>query len=157
MKWRWATLWFLVWEKVGQTMTSQQQNMMDMNTDSWPILGARIFFFQTFRAPPGYPSKILGYSAKKVWIRWFRGTYRTFWPPPLHVEDPYRTGKYQDSKVWVCALFSYAWHSGLQCPSEPSITVTKIIQLLLSYRKCPPRTLPELPARAPRWLPQRFV
>ena len=64
------------------------------------------FFSQTFRAPPGYPGKIPGYPAKKVRFPWFRGTYRTFWPPPLHVEDPYPTGKYPDSKVWVCALFS---------------------------------------------------
>ena len=44
--------------------------------------------WQTFRAPPGYPGKIPGYPAKKVWFPWYRGTYRTFWPCPLHVEDP---------------------------------------------------------------------
>ena len=76
---------------------------------SW--IGAKIwtqtFFSQTFRALPGYPGKIPGYPAQKVWFPWFRGTYRTFWPPPLHMEDPYPTGEYPDSKVWVCALFSF--------------------------------------------------
>ena len=57
------------------------------------------FFSQTFRALPGYPSKIPGYPAKKVWFPGFRGTYRTFWPPPLHMEDPHPTRKYPDSKV----------------------------------------------------------
>ena len=61
---------------------------------------------QTFRALPGYPGKIPGDPAKKVWFPWFRGTYRPFWPPPLHVErPPYPTGKYPDSNVWVRALF----------------------------------------------------
>ena len=51
------------------------------------------FFSQTFRALPGYPGKIPGYPPKKVWFPGFRGTYRTFWPPPLHVEDPQPTRK----------------------------------------------------------------
>ena len=28
-----------------------------------------------------------GYPAQKVWFPWLRGTHRTFWPPPLCVED----------------------------------------------------------------------
>ena len=28
--------------------------------------------------PPGYPGKIPGYQAKKIWFPCFRGTYRTF-------------------------------------------------------------------------------
>ena len=36
----------------------------------------------------------------------FRGTYRTFWPPPFHVENRYPTGKYPDQKVWVWVPFS---------------------------------------------------
>ena len=63
------------------------------------------FFSQTFRAPPGYPGKIPGYPAKKVWFPWFRGTYRTFWPPPLHVEDPHPTRKYPHPKVQVWVPF----------------------------------------------------
>ena len=58
-------------------------------------------FSSTFRAPPGYPGKIPGYPAKKFGISGFGRTYRTFWPPPLHVEDPHPTRKYPDRKVWV--------------------------------------------------------
>ena len=43
--------------------------------------------------------KIPGYPVKKFGFPGFRRTYRTFWPPPLHVEDPYPTGKYPDQKV----------------------------------------------------------
>ena len=63
------------------------------------------FFSQTFRAPLGYPGKIPGYPAQKVWFPWFRGTYRTFWRPPVHVEDPYPTGKYPDQKFGFGFLF----------------------------------------------------
>ena len=70
---------------------------------------------------------ILGGSspAQKVWFPWLRGTYRTFWPPPVHVEDPYPTGQYPDQKVWVWVLFSSlnflipetpAWKSGFVTP-----------------------------------------
>ena len=55
-------------------------------------------FSQTLRATPGYPSKIPGYFAKRFGIPGFRRTYRIFWPPPLHVEDPHPTRKYPDSK-----------------------------------------------------------
>ena len=55
------------------------------------IIGAKnrtqTFFSQTFRALPGYPGKIPGYPAKKFVFPGLRGTYRTFCPPPLHVED----------------------------------------------------------------------
>ena len=44
----------------------------------------------------GYPAKIPGYPAKKNSISWFRGTYRTFRPPPLHEEDPHRARRYPD-------------------------------------------------------------
>ena len=54
--------------------------------------------FSTFRALPGYPGKIPGYPAKRVWFPGFRGTYRTFWPPPLHGKT-HPTRKYPDSNV----------------------------------------------------------
>ena len=90
---------------------------LDLLPLSFSILGAKhwtqTFFSQTFRALPGYPSKIPAYPAKKVWFPWFRGAYRTFWPPPLHVEDPYPTGKYPGSKVWVWVLLSLARYLSL--------------------------------------------
>ena len=75
---------------------------LSLGNENW----TQTFFSQTFRAPPGYPGKVPGYPAQKVWFPWFRGTYRTFWPPPVHVEDPYPTGKYPDQKVWVWVPFS---------------------------------------------------
>ena len=45
-------------------------------------------FSLTFRAPPRIPARIPGYPAKKFGFPGLRGTYQTFWPPPLHVEDP---------------------------------------------------------------------
>ena len=61
-----------------QTLTDPQE----MSIDSWgnEKIEPKFFSSQTFRAPPGYPGKIPGYPAPKVWFLWFRGTYRTFWP-----------------------------------------------------------------------------
>ena len=63
-------------------------------------------FSQTFRAPPQYPGKVLGYPAKKFGFPVVRRTCRTFWPPPLQVEDPHPIRKYPDQKVWVWVPFS---------------------------------------------------
>ena len=48
----------------------------------------KLFSGQIFRAPRDIPAKIPGYPVKKFSFAGFRRTYRTFWPPPLHVEDP---------------------------------------------------------------------
>ena len=75
------------------------------------FLGAKnwtqLFFSRTFEisGAAGISQQNPGISAQKVWFPWFWGTYRTFWPPPLHMEDPYPTGKYPNSKVWVWVLF----------------------------------------------------
>ena len=70
----------------------------------FPILR---FFSQTFRAfSRDIPAKSRDIPQKKKWFPWFRGTYRTFGPPPLHVEDPHPTRKYPDAKVWVWVPFS---------------------------------------------------
>ena len=57
------------------------------------------FFLKLFGHRRHIPAKSRDIPPKEVWFPWFRGTYRTFWPPPLHVEDPYTTGKYPGSKV----------------------------------------------------------
>ena len=75
--------------------TTSQGQTGQIGAKNW----TQTFFSQTFRALPGYPGKFPGYPAKKVWFPGFRGTYRTFWPPPLHVEDPHPTREYPDSKV----------------------------------------------------------
>ena len=50
------------------------------------------------RQGPRYPTKKFGFPR-------FRGTNRTCWPPPLHMEDPNPTGRYPDPKVWACPPF----------------------------------------------------
>ena len=42
----------------------------------------------------------------KSFVSLFRGTYRTFQPQPLHVENPHPTGGYPDPKAWVWVPFS---------------------------------------------------
>ena len=64
------------------------------------------FFFSNFSGTAGISQQIPGISRQKICFPCFRGTYRTFWPPPLHVEDPHPTGKYPDQKVWVWVPFS---------------------------------------------------
>ena len=46
-----------------------------------------------------------------MWFSWFRGKYQTFsftkpfGPHPFTWKTPTPTGRYPDSRVWVCALF----------------------------------------------------
>ena len=47
------------------------------------------------------PAKSRDIPPKRFDFPGFEGAYRTFWSPPLHVEDPHPTGKYPGSKVWV--------------------------------------------------------
>ena len=49
-----------------------------------------------------------GISRQKVWPG-FQRRYRTFWPPPLHMEDPHPTRRDPDQKVWVWVPFSLSW------------------------------------------------
>ena len=69
------------------------------------------FFSQTFRAPPGYPSKLPGYPAQKVWFPWFRGTYRTFGPHPFMCKTPTPTENIRTQKFGFVLLFR-AWFVG---------------------------------------------
>ena len=45
------------------------------------------FLFSNFSVAPGISWQNPGISRQTVWFSGFRGTYQTFWPPPLHVED----------------------------------------------------------------------
>ena len=47
-----------------------------------------------------------GFPVPDQWFPWLRGTYRTLWPPPLHVEDCYPTRGYPDPKFGFGFLFS---------------------------------------------------
>ena len=77
-----------------------------------PFLGGRklntYLFFSNFSGAPGISrqAKILGYPARKFGFPGLRRTYRTSWPPPLHVKDPHPTRRYPDQKVWVWVPFS---------------------------------------------------
>ena len=62
-----------------------------------PKLNRDLFFLKLFGRPQDIPPKIPGYPAKKFGFPGLRRTYRTFWPPPVHVEDPHpdiRTKKF---------------------------------------------------------------
>ena len=61
------------------------------------------FFFSNFSGTSGISRQN---PAKKFGFPGLQRTYRTFWPPPLHVEDPHPTRKYLDQKVWVWVPFS---------------------------------------------------
>ena len=64
--------------------TGRSPDPKSLGNENWTLT----FFSQTFRAPLGYPGKIPGYPAKKVWFPWFRGTYRTFQPHPFTWKTP---------------------------------------------------------------------
>ena len=120
--------------------------------DLWTSAGGQIrthaFFSLTFRVPAGYPSKIPGYPAKKFGFPGFRGTYRTFWPPPLHVEDPHLTRRYPDQKVWVWVPFSFlnlgfsdlwGWwvNCGVRLQSETNLGLRNPLPPSSSYNEHP--------------------
>ena len=99
MRFLWCMSWF--WPKRCQRLSvfliiSRGQKL---NTN---------IFSQTFRAPPGYPSKIPGYPAKKVWFPCFRGTYRTFCPPPFTWKTPTPLENIRTQKFGF-VLFFRAW------------------------------------------------
>ena len=62
-----------------------------------------LFFVGQFR---DIPAKSRDIPPKSLVFPGFRRTYRTFWHPPLEVEDPHPTRKYPDQKVWVWVPFS---------------------------------------------------
>ena len=55
-----------------------------------------LYFLKPFPQPRDIPAKIPRHPAKKFLIPGLRGTYRTFWSPPLLAEDPQRTGRYPE-------------------------------------------------------------
>ena len=67
----------------------------------------KLVFLKLFGHLRDIPTKSRDIPPKKFGNPGFRGTYRTFRPPPLHVEDPHPIGGYLDPKVWVWVLFSW--------------------------------------------------
>ena len=108
-----STLFWETWETGGSLTPKPSFPNLGILT---PVRGKRIpnlgpkiehklFFLKLFGHFRDIPAKSRDIPPKKVWFPWFRGTYRTFWPPPLHVEDPHPTRKYPDQKVWVWVPF----------------------------------------------------
>ena len=59
-------------------------------------------------APLGIPARIPGYPSNNLAFPGLRGTYRTFWPLPLHVEDPTPLEDIRSKKlefVFLCSFF----------------------------------------------------
>ena len=74
------------------------------------------FSFSSFSGTSGISRQNPGISRQWSLISLVSRDIPNFWAPPLHVEDPYPTGKYPDSKVWV-VLFFRAWLSGKKLPT----------------------------------------
>ena len=88
---------------VGLDIASQRSCTCDFKSSQvllqlWGPKIEHIPFFQTFQAFRDILAKILGCPAKKFAFPGFRRTYRTIWPPPLHVKDPHPTRRYPGPK-----------------------------------------------------------
>ena len=117
--WKCLCLWALTWESspsegattsnplpVGSLCPSSIWSVSEFVAQRGVKKWTQTLFLKFFGHPQDIPAKIQRYPAKKFVSLGFRGTYRTFWPPPLHVEDPHHTGRYADPRVWVCASYS---------------------------------------------------
>ena len=95
-----------------------------------PKLNTNFFFLKLFGHSRDIPAKSRDIPPKKVWFPWLRGTYRTLWPPPLHVEDPHPARKYPDSKVWVWVPFSRLSLVRMVCIWGPVPITSKLISAM---------------------------
>ena len=132
---------------MSHTMLANMPKRTSLGAKNW----TRTFFSQTSRAPPGYPGKVPGYPAKKVWFPWFRGTYRTFWPPPLEVEDPHPNRQYPDPKFCL-GLGSFFFPDSLEASKRPGKrkrTNRENLEKSGKYRKQPDGETPIWPPPPP--------
>ena len=72
----------------------------------WPLLRSADFLKLFNQPPPDIPAKSRDIPPKSLFSLGFEGHIELL-GPPLHVEDPLRTGRYPEPKVWVCAPSSY--------------------------------------------------
>ena len=90
----WGTSNFERWSaNVGLATTVTQK----LNTN---------LFFSNSSGTPGISRQNPGISRPKSLISLVSRDISNFLAPPVHVEDPYPTGKYPDQKVWVWVPFS---------------------------------------------------
>ena len=110
-------------------------------------------FSQTFRAPPGYPSKILGYPAQKVCFPGFEGHTELFGPHPF-TWMPTRAPTTGPTRVDfpVFQPFKDSHESSHETPQVPTRVSTQVLEvhlscfhLLLTLPEVVERCLPELP------------
>ena len=95
----------------------------EMTTNLGPKTEQKTFFFlKFFGRLQDIPAKSRNIPPKKFDFPGSEGHAKTFWSSLLHVEDPYPTGKYPDSKVWVWVLFLYltiTTGKGRHCKKTP--------------------------------------
>ena len=102
-----------------------------MGDENW----TKRFFLKLFGRLRDIPAKS-GTSRQKSLVPWFRGTCRTFRPPPFHMENPHPTGGYPDPKVWVWVPFETILPYFLLC------FASGCYQTLKSTPFCPCTVLP---------------
>ena len=78
----------------------------DRGSDRGQTIKPKYIFLKLFGHRRDIPAKSRDIPPKKFDFPCFKGHTELFAPHPIHLEDPCPTGKYLDSKVWVCALFS---------------------------------------------------
>ena len=85
-----------IWEFCGQN-----PHCKDLALKNWTLP-----FFSIFSGTPGKPWPNSGISRQTVCFPGFQRTYRTFWPPPLHVQNPHPNRKISGPKsLGLCSLF----------------------------------------------------
>ena len=93
-------------EKFWKSVKNSETVLPFIGNENW----TQTIFSQTFRAPPGYPSKIPGYPTKKAWFPWVSkdipnlfGPHPFTWKTPTPPEN-IRTQKFgfvHFSRAWV--------------------------------------------------------
>ena len=76
-----------------------------------------IYLLKLFGHPRDIPAKIPGYPAQEFGFPGLRRTYRTFWPPLLHVEDPHPRKISGPKSLGLCS--SFLPDLGMWSQSEP--------------------------------------
>ena len=131
---------------IRNEFSSTSKCHFQIGTKNWTEI-----FASNFLGTSGISRQNPGISRQKVCLPGFRGTYRTFWPPPLHVEDPHphiRTQKFgyvlfflpDQSVLSRQALYVY-WEVPSELPFPVHSNTTR-------PKKC---RFSEEPLRAPLW------
>ena len=86
-------------------------------------MNTNFFFLKLFGHPQDIPAKSRDIPPQKSFgFPGFRRTYHTFWPPPLHVEDPHPTRQYPDQKRLGLGSFFCLTSQNLSGLSVPKVS-----------------------------------